>query len=57
MVFNQLWGIYCFYCKKYYNPHTEVYLNTLYEGSISCPENHLIGNESDLQWQEFAGDE
>jgi len=56
MLFNQLLGIYCFLCKKYKDPHTEVYLNVLYEGSITCEKDHLVGNTSDPQWQEFAGD-
>ena len=56
MLFNQLFGVYCFYCKKYLDPYTEVYLNVLYEDSISCEQDHLVGNTSDLQWQEFVGD-
>ena len=55
MLFNNLFGIYCFYCNRYYDPYTEVYLNVLYEGSIICPQDHLVGNESDPQWQEFIG--
>ena len=54
MLFNLIMGIYCFTCKKYYDPHTEVYLNVLYENSITCPENHLVGNTTDQQWQEFC---
>jgi hypothetical protein len=57
MLFNNLLGIYCFYCKKYYNPCHEVYINLHYEGSITCPENHLVGNESDPQWIEFFGED
>lgn len=53
--FNQ--GIYCFECKNYKNPHTEVYLDVLYEGSITCGENHLVGNQSDPQWKQFFGEE
>jgi hypothetical protein len=52
MLFNYVLGIYCFYCKKYYDPYTEVWLNLLYEGSISCEKEHLVGNESDFEWQE-----
>ena len=54
MLFNNLLGIYCFECKSYKDPYTEVYLNILYEGSITCPENHLVGNTTDQQWQEFC---
>ena len=53
MLFNYLLGIYCFFCKKYYNPYTETYLNVLYENSISCEKDHLIGNIRDLEWQEY----
>jgi len=53
MLFNYVLGIYCFECKKYLDPYTEVYHNFLYEGSITCDGDHLVGNESDLQWQEF----
>lgn len=56
MLFNYLWGIYCFYCNRYLNPYFEVYLDTLYGGSITCPKNHLVGNESDPQWQEYFYD-
>jgi hypothetical protein len=54
MLFNNLWGIYCFYCKRYCDPCIEVFLNVLYEGSISCDKDHLVGNESDPQWQNFC---
>lgn len=53
MIFNTLFGIWCYNCNKYLNPYTEVYLNILYEGSITCEKNHLVGNESDPQWQEY----
>jgi len=53
VLFNNLLGIYCFKCKRYYDFYTEVYLSVLYEGSITCPENHLVGNEQDPQWQEY----
>jgi len=52
MLFNYLLGIYCFYCNTYLDPYTGVYLNFLYEGSITCNKDHLVGNESDIQWQE-----
>jgi hypothetical protein len=57
MLFNYLLGIYCFHCKKYYNPYTEVYLSVLYEESISCPENHLIGHTFDNSWKEYWREE
>jgi hypothetical protein len=56
MVYNNLFGIYCFTCNKYLNPHTEVYLNVLYEGSITCKEDHLVGNITDPQWKELFGE-
>jgi len=52
MLFNTLFGIYCFECKKYINPY-EVLLNVLYEGSITCDKDHLLGNDTDPQWIEF----
>jgi len=52
MLFNILFGIYCFECKKYINPY-EVLLNVLYCGSITCDKDHLIGNDTDPQWIEF----
>ena len=56
MLFNNLFGIYCFKCKKYLNPYTEIYSDVLYEGSISCENNHLVGNTSDLEWKIFIGE-
>jgi hypothetical protein len=52
MLFNYLLGIYCFYCNRYIDPY-QVLLDVLYEGSISCDKDHLIGNQSDPQWQEY----
>jgi len=50
MLFNEQ-GIYCFYCNKYYSIDPfEVFLNVLYDGSISCPKDHLIGNQNDKNW-------
>jgi hypothetical protein len=57
MLFNLLMGIYCFYCKKYLSPYTEVFLNVLYQGSITCNKDHLVGNDTDPQWKEFVDDE
>jgi hypothetical protein len=53
MLFNFLLGMWCDKCKNYKNPHIEIYLDVLYEGSITCDKDHLIGNDSDLQWQEY----
>ena len=52
MLFNTLFGIYCFECKKYIDPY-QVLLDVLYKGSITCEHDHLIGNDSDPQWIEF----
>jgi hypothetical protein len=52
MIFNFLLGIWCEKCKSYIDPY-EVLLNVLYEGSITCDKDHLIGNQSDPQWVEF----
>jgi len=57
MLFNTLFGIWCEKCKSYKDPYTEVYLNVLYEGSITCSQDHLCGNTSDPQWKEFIGEE
>jgi len=56
MLFNLIFGIYCFECKKYYDPHTEVYLHILHEGSITCEHDHLLGYEWDLQWIDYWKD-
>jgi len=56
MIFNLLFGIWCESCKKYIDP-CEVYLSVFYEGSISCEHDHIIGNEWDLQWRNFIGEE
>ena len=52
MIFNLLFGIWCEECKKYIDP-CEVWINVLYEGSITCDKDHLVGNEWDIQWIEF----
>jgi hypothetical protein len=53
MLFNFVLGIYCFHCKKYHNPYTEVYLNIICEGSVSCSKGHVLGYVWDRQWIEF----
>jgi len=46
--------IYCFLCNMDYSLDPfEVFINVLYEGSISCLQEHLIGNTSDLEWQDY----
>jgi hypothetical protein len=45
--------IYCFYCNKEYNIYTEIFISFLFEESITCPQDHLIGNVNDLEWIEF----
>ena len=55
MLFNYLVGIYCFKCKGYLDPYL-IFLNVLYEGSITCDKDHLIGNTDDLQWRVFIGE-
>jgi hypothetical protein len=52
MLFNFALGIYCFYCNQYIDPYL-VFLNVQYEGSICCDKEHILGNQSDLQWKEF----
>jgi len=56
MLFNFLLGIYCFYCNKYYDPYTEIFLNIFYENSITCPKDHLVGHTFDPQWKAFIGE-
>lgn len=41
--------IHCFYCHKDLRME-EIFLDVLYEGSITCEKNHLIGNQSDKEW-------
>lgn len=45
----------CFYCNKDYSLDPfEIFLNVLYEGSISCLKDHLIGNQDDKEWLWFT---
>lgn len=58
MIFNFLLGIWCHNCNRYLDPYIEIYINVLYENSITCSKNHLVGHVIDPQWQEyFYGDE
>lgn len=56
MIFNYLFGIYCSICKKYKNPHTEIYLpdGSENEGRICCLDcNNIVGYTFDLSWIEY----
>jgi len=52
MLFNLL-GIYCFYCNRYCNPYTEIFLNILFEGSVTCKKDHLLGRTCDKCWKDL----
>lgn len=45
---------FCFWCNKWINAHL-AFLSVLYGGSITCDKDHLIGNESDPEWQQMWG--
>ena len=49
--------ILCFECDDWLNAHTQVFLDVLYEGSLSCEHNHLIGNQTDREWIALFGTE
>ena len=51
MKLNKL-GIFCFWCNKYYSPYL-VFLHVLFDGSITCGQNHLLGYEHDKEWVNF----
>jgi len=40
----------CFWCNKDIS-FAEIELNVLYNGSISCKQEHLIGDVDDLEWK------
>lgn len=48
-------NIYCFNCNKWYDAYTQIFLHVLYEGSISCPNDHLVGNDFDKEWTDLMG--
>jgi len=50
-------GIYCFECKKYYDPYIGVYLNVWFDGSVTCLHNHLLGSEIDFEWRKIFNQE
>lgn len=56
MLFNYVMGLYCFYCRKYYSPYTEVYLpdGSENEGRVSCLKcDNVLGYTHDLSWRKF----
>jgi hypothetical protein len=55
LVIDSIKQIRCFTCNAWANAYTEIFLHVLYEGSITCPKDHLLGNESDKEWQEWFG--
>jgi hypothetical protein len=46
--------IHCFWCKKDIEM-CHIYLHVLYEGSVTCEKNHLVGNDSDEEWLFLTG--
>lgn len=46
--------IHCFQCSKDYDIYKDIWLNILYEGSLTCPEDHLCGNQEDKEWLWFV---
>lgn len=56
MLFNYILGIYCFKCKRYLDPYTEVYLSdgNGNESRIKCLKcDEDVGFTWDLAWREF----
>jgi hypothetical protein len=41
--------IHCFWCNKDYGLDG-IFLNVLFETSISCPQNHIVGYTYDPEW-------
>ncbi len=39
----------CYKCDKYYDL-SGIYVNVLYEGSITCWKDHLLGYTWDVEW-------
>ena len=48
--------IYCFWCNKDIS-FCEIELNVLYNDSISCKQEHLIGDVENLEWRIMIGEE
>jgi hypothetical protein len=42
--------IYCYYCKRDIK-FSEIELNVLYDDSISCKNEHLVGNQEDKEYK------
>jgi len=56
MLFNFLLGIYCFQCRQYKNPYTEIYLpdGSENEGRVNCLDcDSLLGFTWDKCWSVF----
>jgi len=41
--------IHCYSCNKDYGLDN-IFLHLLWEGSITCPQDHLVGREEDYEW-------
>ena len=48
--------IHCFWCNKDYKM-SDIYLDVMYLGSVSCPKDHLCGNQDDKEWKKLIGGE
>lgn len=44
--------IYCYWCNKEIEMK-DIYLNVLFEESITCNKDHLIGIQTDEEWQQL----
>lgn len=53
MLINKKGETHCFWCNKDYKM-VDIYLDMEYEGSLSCPKDHLVGNQSDKEWKELT---
>lgn len=42
----------CFWCDCLYNLD-KLFLHVLYDGSVTCPKNHIVGNEWDFEFEEL----
>lgn len=49
--------IFCAECKEWYSAFTQVFLHVLFEGSISCEHDHLLGQIDDKEWITLFGGE
>jgi len=46
--------VYCFFCNRWLDFHL-LWINLQHEGSLTCDENHLVGNEWDQEWRKLCG--